>query len=40
MSPTTMAMGTMFAALRLQWRSAFKLIKSERYWAGLSVMWF
>ena len=39
-SPPTIAMGVVVAVRLLQWRSVLRVIKSARYWAGLSVRWF
>ena len=39
-SPPTIAMGVVVAVRRLQWRIVVSVIKSARYWDGLSVMWF
>ena len=38
-SPPTIEMGAVLAVLRLLWRSVLSVIRSLRYWAGLSVIW-
>ena len=38
-SPPTIEMGAELAELLLLWRRVLSVIRSLRYWAGLSVIW-